>query len=107
MHDLAVVGSAGAFEDTVRDKIFGTLTTKGKFDGLTARDKLNSTANSWLLGGVLSREDRIGAIAWQWIIEIFLNRSIELKFALIDQLHYCVCKDRLGKRRAIHHGVDG
>ena len=60
-----------------------------------------------LIGPVLVREHWIGAIARQRLVEIVLERRVEVQLALIDQLHHRVCKHRLGERRAVHDGVGG
>ena len=60
-----------------------------------------------LVGSVLVRKDRIGAISRQRLVEIVLDRRVEVEFALIDQLHHRVGEHRLGERRAIHDRVGG
>jgi len=60
--DLTVVTShtsdpGGFFRSNVCDKIFSTLSDPaGRFDASSLRDKLNSYANSWLVGGVLASD---------------------------------------------------
>lgn len=49
----------GLVEDGIRDGIFSALTTKSPFDGLTRLDHLNSTVNSWLLGGSLASDQDV------------------------------------------------
>ncbi len=47
----------GLVEDALRDKIFDKLTNPPSgFDILTLREQLNSTVNSWLLGGTLASD---------------------------------------------------
>ena len=60
-----------------------------------------------LIRPVLVRENRIGAIARQRLVEIVLDGRVEVELALIDQLHHRVCKNRLGQRRAVHDSVRG
>jgi phospholipase C len=42
----------GFFRQDFRDKLFSQITDRDKFTGRSLRDSLNSTATSWLLGGV-------------------------------------------------------
>ena len=65
-----------------------------------------SSARSWIRP-VLVRENRIGPIARQRLVEIVLDGRVEVELALIDQLHHRVGKHRLGERRAVHDGVRG
>ena len=58
-----------------------------------------------LVWPVLVRENRIGAIARQRLVQIVLDRRVEVELALIDQLHHRVCEHCLGERRAVHDGV--
>jgi hypothetical protein len=44
----------GTFQKKMREKIRDKLNGKDPYDGKTLRDRLNETANSWLLGGVLA-----------------------------------------------------
>jgi phospholipase C len=46
----------GKFQKKMREQIFSLLATRDPFDGSTVRNKLNSTVNSWLLGGVLASD---------------------------------------------------
>jgi phospholipase C len=87
--DVRVSGSGltGSFGDTVRDQIFSTLTKKGKFDGLTARDKLNSTANSWFLGGVLSSDTDINGNPYTnacSVNKVSIEQGAQDSFLVID-----------------------
>ena len=52
----------GAFQKAAREKIFSTLSSAvSAFDPTTLRDHINSTVNSWLLGGVLASDiDALG-----------------------------------------------
>jgi hypothetical protein len=50
----------GIFQIKARNQIYQTLTTPDPFDGRTVRDRINSLANSWLMGGVLASENPTG-----------------------------------------------
>ena len=49
-----------------------------------------------LIGAILVGKDRVRAIGRQWPIQVILDRSVQLQFALIHQLHHRVREDRLG-----------
>ncbi len=50
----------GSFQKHVREKIFDSLKNPGPFNGPSLRDQLNSTINSWLLGGVIDHPNVCG-----------------------------------------------
>src|SRR3984885_1390409 len=58
-----------------------------------------------LVWPVLVRENRIGAVARQGLVEIVLDGCIEVDLALINQLHHRVSKHGLGDRRTVHDSV--
>ena len=60
--DVRLTGG-GLVQDGFRDNIFKTLSQPASaFDSLTVRDHLNSTVNSWLLGGALASDQDVNGI---------------------------------------------
>src|ERR1035438_2407672 len=60
-----------------------------------------------LVGSIFVMKDRIGAITWQWLVEIVFDRCVQLELSLINKLHHRVGKHGLGERRTVHDCVRG
>ncbi len=76
MIDVRLTGG-GALEDGFRDNIFSALSDPSPYDGMTLRDRLNSTVNSWLLGGALASDRDINLNKYQNACAVTGRVSIE------------------------------
>ena len=74
--DVRLTGG-GLLEDGIRDNIFSTLITKSPFDSLTPLDHLNSTVNSWLLGGALASDKDVNDENYSNGVAVTADVSIE------------------------------
>lgn len=74
--DVRLTGG-GLLEDGIRDNIFNALIKKSPFDNLTPLDHLNSTVNSWLLGGALASDKDVNDENYSNGVAVTADVSIE------------------------------
>ncbi len=70
------------------------------------RDRLPARiAGQVLVGAVLVRERGVGRVLGQRLVEVVLQRHVQLEPALVHQLQHRPGEDGLGERGAVHHRV--